>query len=124
MLSAETKKRIAQEGIVEKLERLEVYVERSFNSEWCYKHSFPGQDTIIVSNADKEKAANKFFIEYLKSLHYSIRYLFEEKRFDELQELIHKMQYYNEENINKTIEILLKSGIAEALGNYSNQPVK
>lgn len=110
------------ESVVDKLDRLGVYLEKSFNNEWCYKYSFAGQDTIIVSNAEKEKAANRFFVEYLKSLHYSLRYLFEEKRFDELQKLIDKMQSYNEANINKTIEILLRSGIEEQLNHYrSNQ---
>lgn len=110
-----------EENIVDKLDRLGVYSERSFNKEWCYKHSFPGQDTIIVSNADRAKAANKFFVEYLKSLHYSIRYLFEEKRFDELENFIHKMRSQNEANINKTIEILLRSGIAETLATYNSK---
>lgn len=109
-----------EESIIDKLNRLEVYCEQSFNKEWCYKYSFPGQDTIIVSNADKEKAANGFFVVYLQALHYAIRYLFEEKRFDELEKLINKMQSYNEANINKTIEILLRSGIDEALTKYNN----
>lgn len=104
------------ESMVEKLERLGVYVEKSFNGEWCYKHSFPGQDTVIVSNSDREKAANRLFVEYLKSLHHSIRYLFEEKRFELLNKLIEQMQSYDEPNINKTIEILMRSGIGEVLG--------
>lgn len=120
MLPQEIKDRATEESMIEKLERLGVYCELSFNKSWCYKYSFPGQDTVIISNADKEKAANKFFVEYLKSLHYSVRYLFEEKRLDALNKLIEKMQSFNEPNINKTIEILLRSGISEALHNYNN----
>lgn len=82
-------------NIIEKLEHLGVYVEKSFDDTWCYKHQFPGQDVVIVSNADQNKAAGRFFIEYLKSLHYSCRYLYEERRFDQLKELIKKMRSFD-----------------------------
>jgi hypothetical protein len=100
-----------KEGIIEKLEQLGVYCEQSFNKEWCYKYSFPGQETVIVSNADKERSANKFFVEYLKSLHYSLRYLYEKGRPGELAAFITKMKSFKEPNIDKIIEMLERSGM-------------
>jgi len=100
-----------QQGVTGKLEMLGVYCEKSFNGDWCYKHQFPGQDVVMVAHPNKEKAAGRFFVIYLQSLHYAIRWLYEEKRIDELKVLIEKMKSYNEGNINKTIEILLNAGV-------------
>ena len=90
--------------MIEKLELIGVYWEKALNL-FCYKYQFPGQNVIMVKDTDKERAAKWFFIEFLKSLHYSLKWLYEEKRPDELRALIEKMRGFNDVNINKTIEI-------------------
>jgi len=93
----------------ETLIKLGFYCELSFNTKWCFKHQFPGQDVIIVSDIDKEKAASLFFIELLKSLHYSLKWLYENNRIDELRNTIEKYQNMKDENINKTISIATRN---------------
>lgn len=96
--------------ISDKLISLGVYVEFSFNSKWRFKYSFPMlQDIVCVSDADKEQAANKFFVEFLKGLHYSLRALYEDGRKDELKNLIEKMKSMADPNIDKTIEIITRT---------------
>lgn len=90
----------------EKLVRLGVYIEYGVGDKWCFKYQFPMLDCVIVSDPDKEKAASKFFIEFLKSLHYSLMELRKNERFEELKALIEKMEALKDENINHTIRIL------------------
>ena len=97
-----------QETPSEHLERLGIYLEFSFNKKWCYKHQFPGQEVIIVSDEDKDKAASKFFVEYLKSLHYSLRYLYEDGRIEALNKTIEKYSAFKDQNIDKTIQIFTR----------------
>lgn len=100
------------ENIVDKLHRFGVYLEHSYNKKlWCYKYQFPGQDVIIVCDSDETKGGHTFFVEYLKSLHYSIRYLYESEMFCDLKVLIDKMKAFGDPNIDKVIEILEGAGV-------------
>lgn len=93
--------------IIKILEKIGVYCEHSMGK-WCYKHQNPGQPVVIISDEDKEKAAAKFFIDLLKSIHYSCRRLYEENRHEELKKFIQKYQAFDDPNINKTIEIVTR----------------
>lgn len=95
--------------IVDTLLSFGVYVEKMYNNKWCFKYQFPGQEITMLSGVDKEKTANDFFVEFLKTMHYSIRWMYEK---DSVQELAGKLILYkswNNENVNKTIEIATRS---------------
>lgn len=97
------------ESTFEKMIRLGFYYELSVGNEWCFKHQLPGQEVIIVSNKDKEKAASDFFIEFLKSLHYCLRWLWENDRVKELTKTIKKYGDKGDENIDCTISIVISN---------------
>lgn len=99
---------MSEELLSDKLTRWGIYREFTFKKVWCYKQQFPYQDVIIVSDKDLEKAASKFFIEFLKSLHYSILSISEKDDSSYLSGFIENMKRLDDENINKTIEIAMR----------------
>lgn len=83
-----------------------VYLEKSFDGKWCFKHQPKGCEIIMRSGEDKEKTADRFFIDYIKGIHYELRHLFQSKDVDALKSQAEKYLSYNDVSITKTVEII------------------
>lgn len=100
---------MSTELMSEKMKRFGIYLEggpgKGVLDKWCYKYQPYEIDIVIVTDIDKEKAAAKMFLELLTAIHYELKKLKEDGRCLLIQKRIENYKSWNDENVDKTIEI-------------------